>query len=41
MPYRSVFTESDSDEGKAPYRLVILKQRFPYFIRKTIVRIVL
>ena len=24
--------------GKAPYRLVILKRRFPHFIRKTIVR---
>jgi len=38
MPYRPVFTESDSHEEKAPYRVIILKQCFPYFIRKTIVR---
>ena len=32
------FEESDSDDGKALSRVIILKQRFPHFIRKTIVR---
>ena len=31
--------ESDSHEEKAPYRLVMLKQRFPALTVKTIVRI--
>ena len=32
------FAESDPHEEKAPSRVIILKQRFPHFIRKTIVR---